>query len=350
MLISDCTAPTYEALRPWKPARTPSFPVYADLAERLLSAESHPGDAVAHALATCSGYAYSDGATVAMIMARMGLEENRCVELATTVDAMFIRSTVFVVQSGDGRLVIVCYRGTEPANVVNWLTDVDINPARVALGFPGAPAEFDVHGGFYRNVRATRFEVIATLQRALEGRSIRPDGGPVANPCEALYITGHSLGGALAALLAVMVVTEPAYRPLAERLKAVYTYGQPIIGSPALAQACEADRFLSRNVIRYVYGNDVVTRLPPKATGDFAHFGREFRCDPYVEPPRWDPSRVVRTQIKSVLELALAPLSILSRQVPWMHRLYRGASLHDHLPHHYVSSLTPPGVRSEFGD
>lgn len=350
MLISHCTAPSYERLRPLRPALTPSFPVYRDLADRLAGGTEHPDATVAHALATCSGYSYSDAGTVATIMARMGLEENRCVEIATTVDAMFIRSTVFVVQSRDGRVVIVSYRGTEPANIVNWLTDIDITPETIRLPFPGSDGEFDVHGGFYRNVRATRWEVVAALQRALSGRSIHPDGAEVDSPCEALYLTGHSLGGALAALLALMVVADPAYAALAGRLRAVYTFGQPIVGSPELAVMGDAHPFLGRNVIRYVYGNDVVTRLPPRATGDFAHFGREYRWDRRVAARRWVPSPQPRTQIRNVVELAMAPLAFVSRQVPWLSRMHTGASLHDHLPHHYVNALTPAGVRSEFGD
>lgn len=350
MLISECTAPTYEQLGPLGPARSASFPVHPDLVDRLVAAADHPDAVVAHALGTCSGYSYSDGATVATIMARLGLEGNRCVELSTTVDAMFIRSTVFVVQSDDGRVVIVSYRGTEPANVVNWLTDVDIYPERVELSFPGAGSDFDVHGGFYRNVRATRVEVVDTVRRALEGRSVLAGGGPVAHPCESLYITGHSLGGALAALLGVMVVVRPEYAAIAARLRGVYTFGQPILGSRALARACDAHPFLGANVIRYVYGNDVVTRLPPRPTGRFAHFGRELRYDPVGGRREWVHSRSPRTQISNLVELLLAPLSFVTRQVPSLQRIHRGASLHDHLPHHYVAALTPEGVRREFDD
>lgn len=350
MLISHCTAPSYEALRPLKASLTPTFPVYRDLADRLVGAAAHPDPTVAHVLAVCAGYAYSDAATVATVMARLGLELNSCVEIGASVDAMFIRSTVFVVQSLDGRVVIVCYRGTEPANLVNWLTDVDIYPETIAIPFPAAAGEYEVHGGFYRNVRATRFEVVSTVQRALEGRSVLPGGGEVAQRCEALYLAGHSLGGALAALLAVMVATEPGYEPMARPLRAAYTFGQPIVGSDALAEACDAHPFLGSRVLRYVYGNDVVTRLPPKPAGRFGHFGQEYRCDAGAASRRWVPSPAPRTQIGNLVELAGAPLAFVTRQVPWLRRLHVGASLHDHLPHHYISALTPPGVRSEFGD
>jgi hypothetical protein len=95
---------------------TPTFPVYANLAGKLTKASAHPDDVVAHVLATCAGYAYSDADIVTMIMARLGLDGNRCRMIAQNVDAMLICSTAFVVQSHDGRVVIVCYRGTEPAN------------------------------------------------------------------------------------------------------------------------------------------------------------------------------------------------------------------------------------------
>jgi hypothetical protein len=42
-----------------------------------------------------------------------------------------------------------------------------------------------------------------------------------------LYIAGHSLGAAMAVLMAVMLVTDPAYAGIVEKLRAVYAFGQP---------------------------------------------------------------------------------------------------------------------------
>ena len=78
MLIAHCKAPSNEVLRPLRSARTSSFPVYRGLADRLLDITDHPDETVAHALATCSGYSYSDAPTLATVMARMGLDENNC--------------------------------------------------------------------------------------------------------------------------------------------------------------------------------------------------------------------------------------------------------------------------------
>src|SRR5579871_5161922 len=96
----------------------PPFPIYAHVAEDLLAAH-HTDDGerdatVAHVLGTCAAYAYADADTVATMMARLGVEANACVRITQTVDAMFIFSTAYLVQSRCGRVVILSYRGTEP--------------------------------------------------------------------------------------------------------------------------------------------------------------------------------------------------------------------------------------------
>lgn len=344
MRILDSRAPSYADLRPLKPARSESFPVYGDLAARLVATARHPDDTVAHVLATCSGYAYSQADTVAMIMARMGLEDNRCRMIAQDVNAMLISSTSFLVQSADGRVVILAYRGTEPLNFIAWLTDIDLYPETVAIPFPGGAGPFAVHGGFYRNTRATRYEIVAALTRALEGESVSGDGAPMPNPLEALYITGHSLGGAMAALMAIMLVTDPAYAPIAAKLRAVYTFGQPMIGGPDFARVCADHDFLAHKLIRYVYKHDIVPHLPPDDSGDFAHFGREFRYDQWP----WEDAGPSE-QVGSLLELLEAPLAFVARQLPALRNLPFQYSIDDHGPHHYVSALTPPGAPTEFG-
>lgn len=348
------TAPAYKRLRPMRrEIVTPTFPVYPHLVETLTKTSAHPDDVAAHVLATCAGYSYSDADTVAMIMARLGLEGNRCRMIAQTVDAMLICSTAFVIQSHDGRLVIVCYRGTEPGSFINWLTDADVDPEKVKIHLPGhGPdgAAFDVHAGFYRNVRATRYLVADALDAARRGKSVLADGGDVAHPMEALYLTGHSLGAAMASLMAVMLVTEPAYRPLAEKLRAVYTYGQPMIGSPAFARACSAieldgQSIMADRLVRYVYDRDVVPHLPPRESGDFAHFGeeRQFRDG------KWQRNRQAAGQT-NLPGMGIAPLTLLTRQIRIFRSLPLPHSLDDHLPQHYIAALTPIGVTSEFGD
>jgi hypothetical protein len=196
-----------------------------------------------------------------------------------------------------------------------------------------------VHAGFYRNVRATRYEVMRALHRALDGRSVHEplDGQPddkIGEGLEALYITGHSLGGAMAAMTAAMLRHESKFRRLAERLRAVYTFGLPMIGDPSFARACQRDDFLREHVFRYVNDNDVVPHLPPKTSGPFRHFGREYIYRvPYVqqlsaltrllpgcayEPPtgEWSESATPTAQMPSALGLARRGVDVPGPQVP----------------------------------
>ena len=65
-------------------------------------------------MATCAGYSYADGYAVAMIMARMGLEDNMVGMMSERMDAMFISTTSFLIQSADGRVVVLRTEAPSP--------------------------------------------------------------------------------------------------------------------------------------------------------------------------------------------------------------------------------------------
>jgi hypothetical protein len=347
LLVEESVAPSLARLRPLRPEVVPGFPVYPDLVDRLVGSDDGADPAVMHALAVCAGYAYAGPDVLTMMMARMGMPGNRCRAITMVVDPMFIRSTANIVQSADGRVVIVCYRGTEPMSLVNWLTDADVYPERVRLPIPGSGGDFSVHAGFYRNVRATRYEVLAALQRAAAGESVVVDKAtePVAQPMQVLYLAGHSLGGAMASLLAIMLRTDEPFATLAERMRVVATFGQPMVGSPELARACQGDPFLGSRVVRHVYRDDVVPHLPPHDSGAFGHFGVERRFD----GQQWKVTEPTR-QMGNLVGMLEMPMSYLSRRIEILRRVPFRYSLDDHLPHHYIAALTPAGVPSEFGD
>lgn len=361
----------------------PQFPVLPNLLDELLHAVTHPVGEIAYALATCSGYAYSDADTVAMMMARMGLLDNHCIEVTLSDDAMFIDSTAFLVQSEDGRAVIVSYRGTSPLNFIDWLADADLDPEKISLLLtPDGMINPNcwVHGGFYRNMRATRQKVVQALERALRGESVIEGGGPMPHQLEALYITGHSMGGAIAALMALVLHVEPAYEDIRAKLRAVYTFGQPMVGPPAVAEFCRRAGFPP--LIRYVYRRDVVPHAPPRDSGLFEHFGAEYQCQGEMwKPPSpaieqvnlaefavLAPSDFVTQKIAALRGLPklwndlahtvnnLPPLRLASRAAQTLPfgdafvRLPFVYTFEDHRPDHYISRLAPDGVMSEFGD
>jgi alpha-beta hydrolase superfamily lysophospholipase len=84
---------------------------------------------------------------------------------------------------------------------------------------------------------------------------------------EALYVTGHSLGGAMAVLFALTTAHE--------ELRGVYTFGQPMVVSGPVPERVAAT--IGRKIFRHVLVRDPVPALPPAGWGAYAHVGREYQ-------------------------------------------------------------------------
>ncbi|KAG6545544.1 hypothetical protein Mapa_013146 [Marchantia paleacea] len=80
------------------------------------------------------------------------------------------------------------------------------------------------------------------------------------NPEAKLYVTGHSLGGALAALYttALYYYNETS---VTDRLGALYTFGQPRVGDREFSKYTEG-KIDEAKYFRVVYSNDLVPRVP----------------------------------------------------------------------------------------
>lgn len=340
-----------------------NFPIYDDLTETLVTAG--PEDStLRHVLAVASGYSYSDIDTQAMMMTRLGLDESYCRAIEMTVDAMFIRSTAHIIQSKDGRVVIVAYRGTEPTNAISWLADAEVTPEFVEVPTqPGVePPRQAVHAGFYRNMRSIRWQVVEALTRAHEGLSINGDraSARLEHPMERLYLTGHSLGGAMALLMGMALCANEVYRKAFwPSMAGIHTFGQPMVGTQNLVDAFSAD--MQKKVFRYVFGKDPVPHLPPTATGTLAHIGTEFHSVPGVgyvkeqgeqrEVPTytWEEGPT-STQDEGALGLITLPFGFITRKIPLLRCIPYEYAIDDHFPQYYVSTSTPPTFVNEFGD
>ena len=322
----------------------PPFPVYPDLVDALVRAHRNGGverDAtVAHALGICAGYSYADLATVAMMASRLGLEAPACVRISQTVDAMFVFSTAYLVQSACGRVVVLSYRGTEPDALGNWLGDADVGSESSLLAVGERVDAPRVHAGFYLDVRATWWAVMEELTRALEGRSLLDPARAVEHPLEALYVTGHSLGGAMAVLFALALESDRARRAVADTLRAVYTFGQPMAVCAPLPAWVDA---VGRKVIRHVRSRDPVPFLPPAQWGPFVHVGQEFR---YAGGEWRRPDGPLQVAIRR-REIAQSLVALLAPERK--RRSYR-YSVAEHRPQHYIAELRPPGRVTELGD
>jgi hypothetical protein len=124
---------------------------------------------------------------------------------------------------------IVAFRGT--ADLRNWLTDLDCRLVPVL--------NFRVHRGFYEAMQAVELDLDAGLGQAPESR---------------LWVTGHSLGGALAKLWALWAAGR------GHDVAGVYTFGQPRVGDAAFASFYNS--VLGARSFRVVHAEDIVPRVP----------------------------------------------------------------------------------------
>jgi hypothetical protein len=139
----------------------------------------------------------------------------------------------------ENRLAVVAFRGTDKDDPTDVLDDVDAplvdwkGPAKVFDGFKDALAEVEQ-------------ELYPALQQL---------------DCRLLF-TGHSLGAALATLLASVKTPD-----------ALYTIGSPRVGNPEFVASLGAVKNF-----RYVDCCDAVTELPPAFLG-YAHLGNPLYID-----------------------------------------------------------------------
>lgn len=322
---------------------TAPFPLYRGLVGTLLDAHGPPianaDPVVAHVLATCAGYTYADATTLSTMMQRAGVESNACVRISQTVDAMMIFSTAFVVQSRCGRVVMVAFRGTEPANLGNWLADADVGGESSAITNDAANAGVRVHAGFHRNLRAVWLGVIESVAVALEGRSVADPASHVSEPMQALYVTGHSLGGAMAQLFALSIIGRSSTASIAQRLRAVYTFGQPMAVCRPVPSWAEQ---LGDRMFTHAIASDLIPSLPPASWGPFTHLGRAY----HYAAGAWHHAQSHVEPLVSVREIPKAMAALFARE---KNRASYRYSLAEHRPQHYIDALRPPGMISEFG-
>lgn len=223
--------------------------------------------------------------------------------------------------------VLLAFCGTDP-----FVFDTVLTDAR--FPFTGD----NVHHGFAEAAAAP--EVTAALAAAIA--ATRPPNGPP----RPLLIAGHSLGAAIAALVALQAARDPSSPPLT----GVYTYGMPRTGGATFKQRYEEaiNGQLGLTTYRLVNGPDIVPTVPPSFLR-YCHVGRLIRCEtdglfvatellattasdePHFEPGVLD---IVKGLV-SILRLASPSgpnaLGILFKALP--------ASLRDHLQDQYLKAL-----------
>jgi triacylglycerol lipase len=148
-------------------------------------------------------------------------------------------------------VVLVSFRGTDPT-VADWM--LDFRAAHVPD--PSVPGE--MHRGFHEGLAA----VWSQIRPHLDARGNRR-----------VWLTGHSLGGALAVACAARATFE------APRIgiRGIYTFGQPRYGDETCSTACA--QLLASVLFRHINNRDIVPRVPLFFFMDYRHWGTEILFD-----------------------------------------------------------------------
>lgn len=173
-------------------------------------------------------------------------------------------------------MIVLAFRGTEPFNAEDWSTDVDLSwlftgkMGNIHLGFLkalGLQNELSFLLGFPKEYSNPADKPVAYYAVREVLRSLIKQ-----HPNAKVIVTGHSLGGALAAIFPALL----SYHDQSDILNAMYgvmTFGQPRVGDTLLATYMTT--IVRLKFHRMVYRFDIVPRIPfdmpPVAM--FTHFG-----------------------------------------------------------------------------
>lgn len=168
------------------------------------------------------------------------------------IDPKFLSVDGFSAKSSQGivikheSFVAAAFRGTD--EISDWLDNLNVAPMPGPLG--------EVHMGFYKalmDIWPQMKSAIRSFRRTAAGQPDRP-----------LWLTGHSLGGALATLAAATLIDAD------ETFYGAYTFGCPRVGGREFARTFNVEA--KNKVFRFQNNADIVTRVPARIMG-YSHVG-----------------------------------------------------------------------------
>ena len=145
--------------------------------------------------------------------------------------------------------IIVAFRGTEASQVQDLMTDLNVQLVPGPMG--------QVHRGFLASLESIWDKLMDAIASRQDGRRL-------------LWLTGHSLGGALAQLAVAHLVR------CRRAVQGLYTFGAPRCGNSAFAD--QFDRQARHYTFRIVNEQDVVPKVAPEFLG-YQHAGRHCLLD-----------------------------------------------------------------------
>jgi len=279
----------------------------------------------AYQLAYMSAWSYANLETFTDKLSLLLTENGEFLEFSVVNEGMFVSAYAQVLLMNDTALV--SFRGTEPTNIANWI--VDAGTAKVSF------RDIRAHDGFLQNWQQVWSSVVEALTKWKNGSSSETK----------IYITGHSLGGAMAVLSAIEL--QQQHSELWSTVQGIYTYGQPMVVDRADRDI--AQERIGSKLYRHVYWNDLVPHLPPLSVGAYAHVGYELKSWGIPQRNSTDASKSTyewrqdnqATPVVSVL--AAAPFAVADfvlHNIQWLSFLKMPWSMYDHNPALYVRVFT----------
>lgn len=179
------------------------------------------------------------------LIRRLAYWANKAYQTSTASDKA-TDAQALVTMEHDG--IVIAFRGSSSPQ--DFLQDAKFVRKELIWSLNDSPAE--VHAGFLQDFDALNVAVVSQVRTKLEvmGRVI---GQPK------IYITGHSLGGALAILCAIELSRQKL--PIAS----VVTFGQPRVGNAAFRDIY--NHSLGDRTFHVVNANDPVPLAPPLLFG-----------------------------------------------------------------------------------
>jgi len=135
-----------------------------------------------------------------------------------------------------------------------------------------------------------------------------------------LFLTGHSLGGALATLAAAHIGPD--------RVDGLYTYGCPRVGDAVFAAALSVDSYF-----RFVQGEDWVPAVPPELLG-YVHAGTLQRVSGGPDRKFWGDLAGAAGDLIGALTSMAKELRLDMGELP-----FKISGLVDHAPIYYATLL-----------
>ncbi|PHT38547.1 hypothetical protein CQW23_22120 [Capsicum baccatum] len=152
--------------------------------------------------------------------------------------------------------LVVAFRGTEQTKWKDLVTDLmlvpaGLNPERIGGDFK---EEVQVHSGFLSAYDSVRIRLISLIKKAID---YRDDDLDLPNKWH-VYVTGHSLGGALATLLALELSSSQLAKRGAIRVT-MYNFGSPRVGNKKFAEVYNEKVKDSWRVVNH---RDIIPTVP----------------------------------------------------------------------------------------